>query len=273
MTKIPLIKKDNKIFVELPTEFSSVSEIELFQLKEGYYLLSIPLQTKSNPVNNQQTNSTTAKINSVNIKSEIVLTQFEKEVLRKLLAVKFSDRIPSKILPIFNESEKKILLELEKKGHVNIFKGAKYKDGVYNIADGIYPIISAREIIIQSKPIQANEIANQANQNFEQNLKLHGYAILSDKNEARLASERLSGEIKSGNIIGLKGFDGKFYLCKRDFFHNNSDRIIKSLKDDLEATTIADLLKLDRDGCLVILRILAENGEIIERRKGIFAPA
>ena len=38
-----IIKKDGKSYIQLPEEFSDVEDAELFRLKDGYYLLSVPL--------------------------------------------------------------------------------------------------------------------------------------------------------------------------------------------------------------------------------------
>jgi len=40
----------------------------------------------------------------------------------------------------------------------------------------------------------------------------------------------------------------------------------------MDPSSIASASKLEAGGCMAVLRIMAENGEIIERKKGVFAP-
>jgi hypothetical protein len=44
------------------------------------------------------------------------------------------------------------------------------------------------------------------------------------------------------------------------------------LKDDMDAPSVAAAAKLDPDGCMAVLRIMSEQGEILEKKKGVFAP-
>jgi hypothetical protein len=41
----------------------------------------------------------------------------------------------------------------------------------------------------------------------------------------------------------------------------------------MDAGAIAMAAKLEPDGCIAILNLMADRGEIIEKRKGVFAPA
>src|SRR5512136_1479556 len=103
----------------------SSEEVEMFQLRDGFYLLSVPLgQGGPRP------------------REGGGVTDQEKAVLKKLLSIQFQKRTPAYVGKALSEGEKAVLDGLEKRGFVNVFRGDKYKDGVYNISDNIYPVLS-----------------------------------------------------------------------------------------------------------------------------------
>ncbi len=106
---------------------------------------------------------------------------------------------------------------------------------------------------------------------FEMTLRSKGFLTLNEK-DAREVAFRISGEMKSGKIVGIKSFDGKVHFVMRNYFELIKDKIAKVLKEDMEVATVANLIKTENEGALTVLLLLAENGEILERRKGVFAP-
>ena len=76
--------------------------------------------------------------------------------------------------------------------------------------------------------------------------------------------------MKRGEVVGIKGFDGKFYAITKDYLFKGRDLIIKCLKDDMATSAIANETKLDQNGVTAILRIMAEAGDVVEKRKGVF---
>ncbi len=251
MVKIRVLKRQDKAYIELPPEFGTEDEVELFSLKEGHYLLTIPLgRTRDDG-----------------------LTQNESVVLRKLLAIRFENRTPKNVNETLLEAEQSVLKELEQKGLVSVFKGDKYRDGVYSITDRAYKMANN----VEQKPTSqvTQNYSGRVTQPVQNNLaSLHsnGFMIILDRREAMAISESLNSEMKAGQVIGVKGFDGKFYLVTRNYFSSSEALIVGILKDDMDAPTIATMTKLNPEGCMAVLRLMAENGEIIEKKRGIFAP-
>jgi translation elongation factor EF-G len=64
-------------------------------------------------------------------RSEGTITPAERLVLKKLLAIRFEKRTPPYVAKELSEQELFVLRELERKGFVNVFRGQKYKDGVF----------------------------------------------------------------------------------------------------------------------------------------------
>jgi hypothetical protein len=103
-------------------------------------------------------------------------------------------------------------------------------------------------------------------------LKSHGFVVIPNKRDAMGLSEKLRSDMKKGAVIGVKGFDGRFYAVTRSYFTTSQSSINSVLKEEMDSPSIASAAKLDPEGCIAVLRLMAENGEIIEKKKGVFAP-
>jgi len=247
MARARILKRGDNRYLELPEGLLSYDELELFELREGYYLLSVPLGVQKNPQ-----------------KKGVKLDSDEAAVLQKLLRIRFEKRIPAYVNKALNEQELKVLLGLEKKGFVNVFRGRKYKDGVYSIRDDVYPLVNGR-------PAPQKQATAPKQTSPYGTLMEKGFLVLGNKNEAMEFSERTKMEMKKGTIKGVKGFDGKFYAVTSNYLAKASAIILKSLDKDMDLETIAKQTNLDREGCCAVLRLLSESGDVIEKKKGMFA--
>jgi hypothetical protein len=245
MGKIRILRRQGKAYIELPAEMLSHEELELFPLREGYYLLSLPL---GRPKQAQRGG----------------LSGAEKQLLKKLLAIRFERRTPAYVAKTLSDSEKEMLKSLEQRGHVNVFKGKKYKQGVYNINDRTYPLLKTAE-----EPPKKPEARSYDSYTL---LKTQGYAVMKGKREAFDLSQRLKHEGKANSARGIKAFDGNYYFVTSDYLSKAGKAISAVLNEDMDLTSIAEAAKLDADGCIAVLRLMAENGEIIEKKRGVFAP-
>ncbi len=259
MAKIHVIRRQEKGYIELPADLARSDEIELFQLREGYYLITSPLGQPQLPPGQQAPQ-----------KQQI--SETEKAVLRKLLSIRFENRVPAYVGKALSEQEKGVLSGLERRGLVNVFKGKKYVDGVYSIPDSIYPLLSQKAEPREAPKTPVADAPPPSQGNSIGLLNSRGYIIITDKREALMLSEQLNGQMKSGGVVGVKGFDNKFYVVTRDYFTASEAKIASVLKEDMDAASVASAAKLDPEGCMAVLRLMAENGEIIEKKKGVFAP-
>lgn len=275
MARAKIIKKQGRCFVELPKEFLNNDEIEFFELREGYYLLSIPL-----PVPGVQKDKT----QDSESKTRLEPTAEEIAVLRKLQTIKFSNRIPEYVNKVLTDPEKLLLKEMGKKGWVNVFQGRKYKNGVYNIADKVYPLLKTQDARPKTAHQQpetqdsGQETRNRqraaGNRSDTGNYSLllsQGYLIIRDQRDAKALSEKLKSEMKSGSVLGVKGFDGAFYVVTKDYFSKASKTILGALKEEADVQSITENCKLETDGVQAVLRHLAESGEVIEKKRGVYA--
>ncbi len=216
-----------------------IDEVDVVRLNEGQYLIQAVAVNKA--------------------------TEIEKIVLRKLLSIRFDRRTPANVEKELTEAERFILKDLEKKGMVNVFKGRKYPDGVYNIKDNIYPILRGKE---PPKP-EATEPQAQPD---SPTLKNRGFLTLKDKGEAMRLSQKLSSEMKKGDVLGIKGFDGRFYVVTREYLEKSEKAVNSVLKGGMDVQSIAQAAKMDEEGCSAVMKLMAEKGDVLEKKKGIFSP-
>ncbi len=251
MGRVRIIRRQKQGYIEIPSDLLGNDEVELCQLKDGYYLLSIPIGEAAKAA-----------------RKEGSINETERAVLKKLLSIRFEKRVPAYVNKIFGDHEKEVLQELERKKLINVFKGKKYREGVYNINDRAYAMLKKG-----GSQQRASEIPSQPRVSGSRGILMNqGFLIINDREEARALSEVLNQDMKQGQVFGVKGFDGKFYVVTRDYLVRCQNSINLVLKEDMDLNAIASAAKLDREGCRAVLQLMSDRGEIIEKRKGVFAP-
>jgi hypothetical protein len=264
MANVRVLRRQEKAYIELPSDMAGHDELELFMLKEGYYLITVPLGERAP---SPRPNAETGRVSEAEI-----------GIMKKLLSIRFENRTPEYVGKALSESEMKTLQGLEQKGMVNVFRGNKYKDGVYNVSDHIYPLLQksqaaqSKDAAAEPKPQAAGARGPPPVSPTGAMLHSQGFIIIQDKREAMMLSEGLGPQMKSGAVVGVKGFDGKFYIVTREYYARARGSIEAILKDQMDAPSVASAAKLDPEGCLAVLRLMAENGDLIEKKKGVFAP-
>lgn len=189
-------------------------------------------------------------------RKEMKFNEEETELLRKLLAIKFETRSPQVVEKEFSKSEKETLIGLMKMGAVTLYFSEKYPRGVYNIVDSAYHSL-----------IRASKEKGKKEEGLEK-----GYLIIESETEAARVSSALADKIKRGEIVGIRGFDKKFYVVTSSFLSKYRDKVRDALKEQkLSIADIAKRINLDQQATSAILAVMNSEGEIVERRKGIFA--
>ncbi len=97
-----------------------------------------------------------------------------------------------------------------------------------------------------------------------------GFMVIELEDEAKAFSRRFERDIKSGEIMGVRGFDKKFYLASRGFFEHYADRLFLLLATEKTPAELATATKLPPNAVQTLLFLLQEAGEVIEKRKGRF---
>ncbi|MCK4319151.1 hypothetical protein KAW38_01105 [Candidatus Micrarchaeota archaeon] len=240
--KIKLIKRPNGTYIRLPEEFKG-EEVELFQLKKGYYLLSALLGE--------------IKEEKKEIKKERKKADSGK-VLGKLIDIRFQERTVPNLKKEFTKEELEAVEELIKGRKVHIFKSRKYPEGVYSIDNEAFKNIPPKR-----------EREKKEGLDYENQLKSRNYTIVESERGARILSEMLAKERRT--YSGIKGFDGKYYVMQNRYLKRVGEKILKSMESDESLRDIAQRINEDEEGVLCVLRILNDKGEVKESRKGLFS--
>jgi len=230
--KNKVIKREKGCYLKLPEEFREVDEIEFFPLKEGYYLLSVPLMGKVAPVKQK-------KVESL---GEKVIGKLDSLALRK--------RSPSYLKRFLGKDELKELEKLVKQGKVAYIHNKKFEEGIY-VIEG-----KKKTGMVGGEP---NAMANQ--------LFANGYIILEASRDAQTLSERLMKQ--KGAIMGVRGFDGKYYVVTSTYFKKVWEAISK-LGEEITPEDVAEKFSLSIDGCKAVLKLLSEKGDYVEKKGGLY---
>lgn len=166
------------------------------------------------------------------------------ESLRKAAGVKEGDEFD------FAQPEPGVFVLVE--------KGRKFK----GLASEAKPAKAAKAIEPSTKAVESSKTV----------LDEKGFVVLDNEFEAKRLSGELEKEVKRGNVIGVRGFDKKYYVVSKEFLKQASDKVLRELsKRDCNAKELALASKLRLDACIAALCILKEEGEVIEKRKGVFS--
>ncbi len=271
--KIRLIKKNGNAYIQLPGQFKQLDEIEIFNLRDDFWLISAPLPKPA-------------------IEGGKSLSSGEKSVLHKLMKIRFADRTPSKIEKMFSADEKSVVRALIKKGLLQVFYGGNYKKtGVYNISDEIYPLLSGQSINaitakgavpeVAKAGVAKTETENRKPEtpfahpfSYSELMKI-GWTVISNPRNAEQFSFDLKKSGLSQNVKGVRAFDGKFYVATNRFLYAAYEKIktVLEKKKEMHVEEIAVACVLEPEAVSTVLHILAETGEVIEKKKGLFCLA
>ncbi|MDP2718043.1 MAG: AbrB/MazE/SpoVT family DNA-binding domain-containing protein, partial [Candidatus Micrarchaeota archaeon] len=97
-----------------------------------------------------------------------------------------------------------------------------------------------------------------------------GFKVLINEMDAKGFSARHEAAIKSGQIKGVRGFDKKFYLCSRAYFEENGPKVLAALKQEKTVPALSMETRLSEDALLTLVYLLKEEGEVIEKKRGVF---
>jgi hypothetical protein len=253
----------------LPSEIANSASLELFPLRDGAYLLSVKgfldSAAKKNDAARQEARGTGGMA---------ALSEKEKDLVRKLLAIRFEKRIPAEVGKGLSREENALLENLIKRGVVQVFHGGKYSDrGVYNISDAAFNAV--REPVLSApSPSAPPSTAVAAPVSSPEHLDKQGWMVLETEMDARNFANSYPEKVKTGEVRGVRAFDRKYYFVKKEFMEKWETEVLLCLgKSDKTPEEIAGEIGIPPGGCRALLLHLCENGEAMEKRRGKFSKA
>jgi hypothetical protein len=116
-----------------------------------------------------------------------------------------------------------------------------------------------------------NSKAANPDSNSEASLLGRGFAVIVNEEDARSISKQFEKEIKANDIMGVRGFDKKFYIVTAPYYRQNYPRILKAIGSrEMGLKDVSIATKLDEPGCNACLQVMKEQGDVIEKRRGVF---
>jgi len=252
--KVQKTKAGVELSGSLPPEIANAASLEVFPLRDGIYLVSIKgalgAQHAPGPLSEQ-----------------------ERGLVKKLLAIRFEKRTPSEVDRTLSGEEKATLASLMEKKVVNVFRSGKYENGVYNVSDTVFG--QARDAMpAHAAEAGAPSATGTAQRAAARDPLSRGWLVLENEGDARQLSGAVAERIKAGEVAGLRSFDRKYYFIRKDFAVAHQPKIMSALeKGDKTAEELVRVLGLPAEACLAILLHMAEEGELLEKSKGKFALA
>jgi hypothetical protein len=224
---------------------------------------------------------------SKNYEANKGLSQDEINVLKKLDTLRYNERSREKVERMLNDAEKKILYNLIKKKVVTPFSKDNNEE-LYSISKNVYDkfllrkkrqteeknvkeAIKEAEAGVERKIGSGLEERYGIENEYVKRLEEKGYIVLQTEAEAASLSIALEESIKQGIVLGTRAFNKKFYILLRQFFEKYAPQIVKGLSGGgMKVEDIARRIGIDEDAARGILYLLAESGDVSEKKKDLF---
>ena len=104
-------------------------------------------------------------------------------------------------------------------------------------------------------------------------LEKNGFCLVENELQARLVASVLQPKIASGDVLGVRAFDRKYYLATRKFYMENAQKAENALSKPKSISEVAGETKMGLDATTAILHLMCEKGDAIEKRRGVFERA
>lgn len=243
----------------IPFELGNAPSVELFHLRDGAFLM-VPVGLIGEKMQASD--------------SKEALSDDEKNVIRKLISVRFDRRTEKEIQKTLASEEKETLLSLMDRGTVSLFHKGKYEhEGVYSISEAAFNQAQKGQTV-DPKQAEGAKSSAQAQYPLPSNLEKNGWMVLEEESEARAFTGKFEEQIKKGEIVGLRAFDGRYYVITAPFAEEWEPKVSLLLSGgEKNPEEMAVQFGIAPEGCRAILLNLCEKGEAIEKHKGKFAKA
>jgi len=206
----------------------------------------------------------------------------ELEALQKIGEMKHWERTPENIEKKLNKKEiekykqmldQNILFEYTKKGEKRIGIDRDY----FELATDKEP----KKDRVNKEKDKNKDTKKRKKTNKEKNpepkqpmekLEKQKYIVIENREEAEDLQKKLRKQDKGEEVKGVRGFDKKFYIMKKDKLDEIEKKIEekKLLEEEKPITKIAEELELNQEQCKTALVLLREEGKVVEKGKNVY---
>jgi len=271
-----IIKKDNNYVLDCnENEISLVDRLEnielnVIEVNEDVFVLSKNISKKKIKAQNTfQSLPEKDKGSLLDIKNKIYQILDNRDISVK-------DKVEGRFEKLFlTDLDLPIFKKMIKKNEIILFKlSEKYKRNIYKVNEGL-------EESKQKEANLKNPILNNKNNldfknaaDFEDSFSSFDndqYIIITNQNLALHFSEKYKEQIKNNEIVGLKSFDGNYYVISVELFSEIKNKILNlKMPSTFSIEDLSSKLSLDNDIIKITLEILKEDCLVIEKKKNLF---
>jgi antitoxin component of MazEF toxin-antitoxin module len=211
----------------------------------------------------------------------------EEKLLKKLDTLRYNDRTEGKVNTMLSAQEKRVLRGLLEKKAIRLYKKEGESEFKYSISKDVYDrflfgkrekrqVATEAESRRTAEPVAKEEVNQEwadrlDGKRYLELLETNGYIVVNNLAEAGSLSVLLESSIRSGNVLGTRAFNKKYYIAQRSFINKNAAKVIKVLdKKAMSTQEISRITGIEEDGVRSILYILSESGDISETKRDFF---
>ncbi len=186
------------------------------------------------------------------------LEEKEVKVLKEIGKIKHWERTPENIKKRLQEDGKKIFNNLLTEGVLFEYE----KEGETRIGiDREYFSLATENNQTKNKDTPSSLIKK---------LEEQGYLVIEDEDLVKDLQEELRKKEKAEEVKGVRGFDKKYYIIKKDKLNEVEDEIKDLLDEEKIIHEVSEDLDIEEKLCKAALVVLREDGEVVEKGKNIY---
>lgn len=225
------------VYTEIPKEIVSSLKLTVgndinFEVNQGKVIISVSASKQSNTYD---------------------------AILKKLSAIKHIERTEEKVKQISNAGEQKQIEELIDKKILFRYS----KDGKNFIG------IKKEYVTGPEHPKQEQITKDLTTDPVIAQLETEGFMILEGGQIPEFVA-RLQQNNKTGTVIGIRGFDKKFYVITAQTFTRFSNTLLNAVEKPAAIEDISKTVGKNELFCKAVLEILKDRGEVIEKSRGTY---
>ncbi len=100
-----------------------------------------------------------------------------------------------------------------------------------------------------------------------------GYWVFSSEEEAAQFSSRHAQQIRRRELLGVRSFDGKYYVVRADVYSSLLPRVLEALGEGKTVEKLAEELDVEKDLVKAVLELAREEGIVYEAPGGVYKRA
>ena len=198
----------------------------------------------------------------------------EERVLELLESTPFSDRVEGRFEKMLSPESLQTFRQLLQSKEIVRFKSSpQYQKAVYRSKREMSnPAPAPKEKPKEKVDLSKLELDKTHSNIEDYSLQKNGFVVVKNELRAKNLSFQLKAQINSGEVKGIKSFEGIFYIMKAPLFDHVREKLLPYFKEKREAAVdeLAQKFNLSKDLVKGSCEFLKEEGELSEKRQGFF---